>query len=485
MSDLLRKYIGSRREAPPWKDVRFRCSFHNTIYDVLKARGFKETESELEWDIFWCDKEWLGNVFDQIHLQPHQRVNHFRNHYELTRKDLLVKNIKRAQRQAQKEGLTEEAQSYAACSPITFVLPNEYAMFAEEFKKKQAEGGIWIMKPIGSSQGKGIFLFSKLSQIADWRTKPLLAQKEQEAAANRRRSKTDADDEEPKKEEVEPYIVQQYLSDPLLIGGKKFDLRLYVLVTSYAPLVVYMYRSGFARFSHARFTMDKDDLDNATVHLTNVAVQKHAENYDEKRGGKWDLRQLKNYLLTKEDPEKVNQLFVAIQDIVLFSLLSVQKVMIQDKHCFELYGYDVMISNDLRPWLIEVNASPSLSANTPNDYEMKFALLDDVVTILDFEKYMNGSETQIGGFDLLYKGGARVGPPEQSECKSYLGCHNNRVEQLRRLSRAYGSEQEKRRLQPPAQPVAQAGPSGRPPLAGAPRQSLVSRVRSQQQPSGV
>merc|ERR1719253_329634 len=108
------------------------------------------------------------------------------------------------------------------------------------------------------------------------------------------------DEDEEQKKEAEPYVVQRYLSDPLLIGGKKFDLRLYVLVTSYAPLVVYMYRSGFARFSHTRFSMkDASDLNNAMMHLTNVAVQKTSENYDEKRGGKWDLHHLKLYLMTK------------------------------------------------------------------------------------------------------------------------------------------------------------------------------------------
>merc|ERR1712032_1350756 len=108
------------------------------------------------------------------------------------------------------------------------------------------------------------------------------------------------------------------------------------------------------------------------IHLTNVAVQKHNENYDETRGGKWDLHRLKQYLLLREGSEKVNKLFEAMQEVILFSLFSVQKVMIQDKHCFELYGYDLMISSDLKPWLIEVNASPSLTANTKQDYEMKF-----------------------------------------------------------------------------------------------------------------
>eukprot|EP00927_Polykrikos_kofoidii_P074103 TRINITY_DN70067_c0_g1_i1.p1 TRINITY_DN70067_c0_g1~~TRINITY_DN70067_c0_g1_i1.p1 ORF type:complete len:513 (-),score=66.54 TRINITY_DN70067_c0_g1_i1:140-1588(-) len=445
MSELLRRHVGSKRDVPPWRDVKFKCSFHNTIYDVLKARGFKETDAELDWDLFWCDKEWIHEVFDHIHLQSHQRVNHFRNHFELTRKDLLVKNIKRAQRQAQREGLVEEAQCYAACSPTTFVLPGEYSMFVEEFKRQQGQGAVWIMKPVGKSQGKGIFLFNKLSQVSAWRQDPKWLKKDDESGARGARGGGAEKDEEDKRE-AEPYVVQRYLSDPLLIGGKKFDLRLYVLVTSYAPLVVYMYRSGFARFSHTRFTMDLTDLSNAVVHLTNVAVQKHCENYDDKRGGKWDLHHLKLYLTAQEGPEKVENLFRAIQDVILFSLLSVQKVMIQDKHCFELYGYDIMISSDFKPWLIEVNASPSLSANTPNDYDMKFGLLDDTMSVLDFEKYLEGGESQIGGFDLMYKNGSRVGPPPSAVYRSYLGCNNNRLEQLRRLAFSLG-EQEKLRRQ--------------------------------------
>lgn len=49
-------------------------------------------------------EDWIHSAFDKMHLDPHQHVNHFLNHYELTRKDLLVKNMKRMKRQCEKDG---------------------------------------------------------------------------------------------------------------------------------------------------------------------------------------------------------------------------------------------------------------------------------------------------------------------------------------------------------------------------------------------
>jgi len=72
--------------------------------------------------------------------------------------------------------------------------------------------------------------------------------------------------------------VQRYIADPLLVGNKKFDLRIYVLVMSYQPLTIYLYRSGFARFTHYRYEEGK--LSQTEIHLTNVAVQKQTDNYD-------------------------------------------------------------------------------------------------------------------------------------------------------------------------------------------------------------
>ncbi len=83
------------------------------------------------------------------------------------------------------------------------------------------------------------------------------------------------------------------------MGGKKFDLRIYALVTSYSPLRIYLCRSGFARFTNARFSMRKEDIANTFVHLTNVAIQKHAPGFDRSKGMKWPIRSLRLFMNTR------------------------------------------------------------------------------------------------------------------------------------------------------------------------------------------
>merc|ERR1712217_244493 len=107
---------------------------------------------------------------------------------------------------------------------------------------------------------------------------------------------------------------------------------------------------GFCRFSMSRYSMDKSDMGNLGQHLTNVAVQKHSGKAAYKRtGAKWDVKSLKMYLVNTVGIDTVNRCFNDIEDIILNSLLSVQKVMINDKHCFELYGYDILIDKYYKP----------------------------------------------------------------------------------------------------------------------------------------
>ena len=51
-----------------------------------------------------------------------------------------------------------------------------------------------------------------------------------------------------------------------------------------------------------------------------------------------------------------------------------------------MYGFDVMLDDNLKPWIIEINGSPSMRANTKKDKELKMGIIDDVLTIIDLEK---------------------------------------------------------------------------------------------------
>ena len=182
------------------------------------------------------------------------------------------------------------------------------------------------MKPICKSQGKGIFLFRDLKEISDWKK---------------------GGKEKKNPEEVEVYIVQRYIERPLLIGGKKFDMRIYVLVTSYVPLKAYVYREGeilefpnfstqisrslikkinlnlgFVRFSNTRFTTER--IEDSYVHLTNVAIQKKAPDYNPDRGAKWPLTSLRRYLNQSKGNEETEAAFKRINDVFWYSLQAVQ-----------------------------------------------------------------------------------------------------------------------------------------------------------------
>lgn len=86
-------------------------------------------------------------------------------------------------------------------------------------------------------------------------------------------------------------------------------MRLYALVTNFSPLKVFIYRRGFARFTNSRYSSNMQDIYNGFVHLTNVAIQKTAENYDERTGGKMELQALKLFLMSQYGVERIDALF--------------------------------------------------------------------------------------------------------------------------------------------------------------------------------
>ena len=349
------KHTMHRRHTHTSTTVKWRTDLEKgAISSNCDRRGWERVSSDNsdDWNFYWASVSTVKQIFNPengYRLGDNQVISHFPNHYELTRKDMMVKNIKRFLKEQHKEGHTMD--DYV---PTTYLLPADYSLFVEEFRRNPHS--MWIMKPTAKARGIGIFIVNKLAQIKKW-------------ANNRMSTPTSHNN----------YVISRYIDNPLLIGGKKFDLRIYALVTSYRPLRVFIHEDGFARFTNARYNNDVTDLDNMYVHLTNVAIQKNGEDYNEKHGNKWVLKNLRLYMEATVGYDKTTVLFQQIEDIIISSLRAVQHVIINDKHCFECYGYDVIIDDALKPWLVEVNASPSLGATTHNDRIMKHGLINDTL----------------------------------------------------------------------------------------------------------
>ena len=253
----------------------------------FERRGWhkwKESDQD-DWNIWWASVYSTKQVFSSdshVRLGDHQLINHFPNHYEITRKDLMVKNVKRYRKELQREGRDTSVLDFV---PTTFVLPGDYALFAEEYRRKP--NTTWILKPSARAQGKGIFLINKLSQVRKWYAT-------QWPGAVKVNS-SDA------------YVVSRYIQNPLLVGGKKFDLRRYVCVRSYRPLQAYKSSLCFARFCNFKYTEDEarqffDELDrnkDGVVTLEDMRVEMRRRNLPEKyakdfikrakRHAKWPL----------------------------------------------------------------------------------------------------------------------------------------------------------------------------------------------------
>lgn len=93
-----------------------------------------------------------------------------------------------------------------------------------------------------------------------------------------------------------------------------------------------------------------------------------------------------------------------------------------------LDSYDIIIDENLKPWLLEVNASPSLSADTPDDYELKYGMLDDTFTIIDLEgRFPPGEHPErVGGFDLIWANRSMSSHCQNNPMGTFLGCLNER-----------------------------------------------------------
>jgi tubulin polyglutamylase TTLL4 len=328
------------------------------IFIPMKTNGIVRTKSFIHANLIWklmkVDK--MSVLIRK--LNKHQRYNHFPCTWQIGRKDNLWKNYKIM--------WIQYPEDYDFI-PHTYILPEDHEEMFKEVKSRPDK--MWMIKPVASSRGRGIRLMTNVDTI-------------------------------PKR-----CLLSHYIDKPHLINNKKYDLRLYIVITGFQPLKIYLYDEGLVRFASEDYKVDDSNKHNRYMHLTNYSVNKCSTNFDsnisikdECTGSKWSLNALRNYF--KENNVDFGPTWEKIKDIVVKSVLSIAddtisttKKLTKHKHnLFELYGFDILIDSDLRPWLLEVNLNPSLNNESDLDIKVKSALMTDIFTLVGIVPYARGSQ---------------------------------------------------------------------------------------------
>ncbi|XP_072479619.1 tubulin polyglutamylase TTLL5 isoform X14 [Notamacropus eugenii] len=133
------------------------------------------------------------------------------------------------------------------------------------------------------------------------------------------------------------------------------------------------------------------------MHLTNYSVNKKSGDYVscddpevEDYGNKWSMSAMLRYL--KQEGKDTTALMAHVEDLIIKTIISAElaiatacKTFVPHRSsCFELYGFDVLIDSTLKPWLLEVNLSPSLACDAPLDLKIKASMISDMFTVVGF-----------------------------------------------------------------------------------------------------
>ncbi|XP_008406269.1 tubulin polyglutamylase TTLL7 isoform X3 [Poecilia reticulata] len=352
---------GKRKAHSKKKKSRITANVSGTKYEIvrivtremdfIKARDDDETAN-----LIWNDSAVQHEKI--VELRNYQRINHFPGMGEICRKDCLARNMSKMIRcQPHEYNFT----------PRTWIFPAEYTQFqnyVKELRRKRKQK-TFILKPANGAMGHGISLIRSCEKLPSH----------------------------------EHFIVQEYLDKPFLMEGYKFDLRIYILVTSCDPLRIFLYNDGLVRMGTEKYHSPNDaNLTQLYMHLTNYSVNKHNENFERfeavDRGSKRSISWFIEFLRVNNCD--VSKFWEDISELVVKTLIVAEPHVLHayrmcragqppgsDSVCFEVLGFDILLDRKLKPWLLEINRAPSFGTDQKLDYDVKKGVLLNALELLN------------------------------------------------------------------------------------------------------
>jgi len=238
--------------------------------------------------------------------------------------------------------------------PKTYFYPKDNDTIIKKFKNYTLNmSDLWIVKPINSPLQNSTHVLKSLSE-----------------------------------EKNKQFIISRYIKNPHLIEGKKYNLRLYALVTGFRPLKVYLYNDGKVDIAERKYTLNIDYLNKEFEYNANAETNEENSNLTKSKTNKWNLSSYKKYLKSKKINSKT--LFDKIENIIIKTFISGQKQIanitielnLKDSNMFNLFSFDFFITSRHNPILLGVNAWPLSEITDDGDEILKSNLLVDTLNIV-------------------------------------------------------------------------------------------------------
>ena len=188
-------------------------------------------------------------------------------------------------------------------------------------------------------------------------------------------------------------MIQKYLEKPLLYQGRKFDIRIWVMFLTNRENEIYIFKEGHLKASSIKYNPDSNDL---FVHLTNYSVQKHNINFSKiEIGNEIPFYEFQNELDRKKTGKNFRKdIYPKIVRIIrLTGGAALGKMNFMNiKNCFEIFGYDFILDENYRPYLLEINSNPGLEISSPLINQLLPRMIDDAFKLTIDEEFSLSSE---------------------------------------------------------------------------------------------
>jgi hypothetical protein len=264
---------------------------------------------------------------------------------------------------------------------------------------------LWIIKPVNLNRGRCIKVLNNLNSILNEmklikKSKKINIINDNSHQINLKHNfktiNTNSKNSSPEKEKYnsngikcEYIMIQKYLEKPLLYQGRKFDIRIWVLFITNRENEVFIFKEGHLKASSLQYNPDSDDL---FIHLTNYSVQKYHSHFSELEiGNEIPFRDFQFELDIKHTLKDFRRdIYPKIVRIVRLTGGAAKKGKMNFmgfKHCFEIFGYDFILDENYRPYLLEINSNPGLEFSSPLIRKLLPRMIDDAFKLTIDEEF--------------------------------------------------------------------------------------------------